>query len=84
MRLLSGRPESGGRAPEHLAVPDAERLDPSLLAQGEGDEEPELNQFGDREVLVEALPQGIVSDVRVPDDGARVGQRGLLPGAELV
>ena len=65
-------------------MPDAERLDPSLLPEGEGDEEPELDELGHGEVLVEPLPERGVSDLRIPNDGARVGERDLLASAELV
>ena len=65
-------------------VLDAERLNPSLLPQSERDEEPEFDQFGDCEVLVELLPEGVVGDLRIPDDGARVGKGGLLTGAEFL
>ena len=47
------RRKAGGGAAEHLAVPNAERLDPPLLPQGERDEEAELDEFGNSEVLVE-------------------------------
>ena len=63
---------------------DAERLDPPLLPQGERDKEPELDQLGNGEVLVEPLPERGVGDVGIPDDRARVGQRRLLAGAERV
>jgi hypothetical protein len=65
-------------------VPDAQRLDPPLLPEGERDEEPKLDQLRDGEVPVEPLPERVVGDLRVPDDGAGVGQRGLLAGAEVV
>ncbi len=64
---------------EYLLVPDPERLDPALLAAGQRDEEPEFDEFGFCEVGVEVGPQGLVGDGRVPDDCARVAQRGLLP-----
>ena len=78
------RREASGGIGEYLAVPDAERLDPALLPQGERDEEPELDELGNCEVLVEPLPESVVGDLRIPDDGARVGQRGLLARGEPV
>jgi hypothetical protein len=57
------RREAGGGAAEQFAVPDAERLDPPLLSQGKCDEEPKLDQLGDREVLMEPLPEGFVGDL---------------------
>jgi hypothetical protein len=65
-------------------VADPQRLDPPLLPEGEPDEEPELDQLGIGEVLVQPRPERVVRDRRVPDDGARVGERGLLARAELV
>ncbi len=62
----------------------AERLDPALLPQRKRDEEAEFDQLGDCEVAVEPLPEGVVGDLRIPDDGAGVGKRGLLARAELV
>jgi hypothetical protein len=41
---------------QHFLVADAERLDPSLLAERERDEEPELDELWDGEVLVELRP----------------------------
>ena len=63
-------------------MPDAERLDPPLLPQGQCDEEPELDELGNREVRVELFPQRIVGDLRIPDDRARIGQRDFLALAE--
>jgi len=57
------RREAGGGAAEQFAVPDAERLDPPLLSQGERDEEPEFDQLRDCEVLVEALPERFVREL---------------------
>ena len=85
MYSLGGcRREAGGGAAEQFAMPDAERLDPPLLPQGERDEEPEFDQFGDGEVLMEPLPQEFVGDLRVPDDGARVGKGSVLARGEPV
>ena len=65
-------------------MPDAERLDPSLLPRGKRDEEPEFDQFGDGEKVVEPLPKRLVGDLGIPEDGACVGKRGLLAGVELI
>ncbi len=78
------RREAGGGVAKHLAVPDAERLDPPLLPRGKRDEEPEFDQFWDCEVVVEPLPKRVVGDLRIPEDGACVGKRGLLAWVELV
>ncbi len=58
---------------------DAERFDPALLTAGQGDEEPELDQFGLGEVLVQVGPEAVVRDVGVPKNGARVTECDLLP-----
>jgi hypothetical protein len=60
-------------------VADAERLDPALLAARQGDEEAELDQLSLAEMPAQPLPQNVVGDPGVPDDGARVGERCLLP-----
>jgi hypothetical protein len=60
-------------------VPDAERLDPALLAVGEGDEIAELDELLLAEVQTQTLPQRVVGAVGVPDDRARVEQCRLLP-----
>jgi hypothetical protein len=46
------RRETGGGVAEHCAVIDAQGFDPALLSEGERDEKSELNQLGNREVLV--------------------------------
>ena len=61
---------------------DAERLDPSLLSERQRDEEPELDELRNREVLVKLRPQGIVGDVGIPDDRARIRKRDFLAFAE--
>ena len=58
---------------------NAERLDPALLTAGQCDEEPELDQLGLGEVLVQIGPEVVVCDVGVPQDGAGVAKRNLLP-----
>ena len=63
---------------------DAERLDPSLLTAGQRNEEAELDQFRLGEVRVQGRPQLFVGEIRIPDDGARVAQRGLLPLGEPI
>src|SRR6185436_13307633 len=82
-RRRARRREPHVRVGQHLVVPDAERLDPSLLTQRERDEEAQLDQLRIREVQMQLCPQGLVGDLGVPDDGACVGQRRLLPLAEL-
>jgi hypothetical protein len=69
---------------QHLAVAYAQRLDPTLLAAREGDEEAEFDQLRLAEMRVQLLPERIVGDPRVPDDGARVGERGLLAFGEAI
>ena len=58
---------------------DAERLDPPLLSAGQRNEEAELDQLWLGEVRVKSRPEFLVGKVRVPDDGAGVAQRRLLP-----
>jgi hypothetical protein len=50
--LAGVRRESHVRVAEHLVMSDPERLDPTLLAAGQRDEEAQLNQFGFGEVGV--------------------------------
>jgi hypothetical protein len=65
-------------------VTDAERLDPALLAARESDEEAELDELGLAEMRVQPRPELVIGDARVPDDGARVGERGLLAFGEPI
>jgi hypothetical protein len=67
---------------QNFLVPDPERLDPPLLSQRQRNEKPKLDELRNREVLVKLRPQGIVGDLRVPDDRARVGERNFLALAE--
>ena len=69
---------------QQLTVADAQRLDPPLLPKGQGDEEAQLHQLGNREVLVKLRPERVVGDPGVPDDGAGVRESNLLPLGELV
>jgi hypothetical protein len=50
--MIVTRREAGGGVAEHCAVIDAQGFDPALLSEGERDEKSELNQLGNREVLV--------------------------------
>jgi hypothetical protein len=59
-------------------VADAERLDPALLAEGEGDEVAQLDDLVVAEVLAQACEDGLVSTRGRPDEVARVGERRLL------
>ena len=63
--LGGGERQAGGRPGEHLTMPDAERLDPALLPEGERDEEPELDELGNGEVPVELLPIAPLLETRV-------------------
>src|SRR4051812_15953394 len=78
--VLAGARASGdgceprGVLGQHLAVPDAERLDPALLAEGQRDEEAQLHQLRDAEVLMQLRPQRVVGNVGIPDDRAGVGE----------
>ena len=65
-------------------VPDAQRLDPALLAARQRDEEPKLHQLRLAEVPVQPLPERVVGDSSVPDDGARVGERRFLAFGETI
>ena len=69
---------------QHFAVTDAQGLDPALLAEGQGDEKPEFDQFRNAKVLVQLLPKRVVSDVGVPDDRAGVGQRDFFALGKFV
>jgi hypothetical protein len=62
----------------------AQRLDPALLAAREGDEKAQLDELSLGEVLVQLLPERVVGDPGVPDDGARVGERDLLSFGEAI
>lgn len=61
-----------------------QRLDPSLLTAGQGDEESQLNQLRLGEMRVQLLPELVVSNARIPQDGARVAERRLLAVVEPV
>ena len=76
--------EAGLGSRQHLMVADAERLDPALLTAGEGDEKAQLDELRLAEVQVQPAPQRVVCDPGVPDDGAGIGERGLLAFAETV
>ena len=65
-------------------VADAEGLDPPLLPERQRDEEAELHQFGHREVAVQLIPQRVVRDAGVPNDGAGIGQGRPLARCEAV
>ena len=74
-----GRRQPGGCIAQDFPVTDSQRLDPALLSQGQPDEKTELNQFLGGKVLMQLLPQRVVSNFRIPDNRARIGQRDLLP-----
>jgi hypothetical protein len=59
-------------------VADPERLDPALLAEGQGDEVAKLDDLVVGEVLPQAREDGVVGVARRPDEVARVGERRLL------
>ena len=59
-------------------MPDAQRLDPSLLSERQPHKEAEFHELRNSEVLVQPSPQGVVGNIGIPDDRARVGQRGFL------
>ena len=63
---------------------DPQCLDPTLLTARERDKKAELDKLSLAEMLVQPLPQGVVCDAGVPDDGARVNERRLLSFAESV
>ena len=63
---------------------NTQRLDPTLLTACERDEKAELDQLSLAEMPVQPLPQRVVCDAGVPDDGARVGERRLLAFAEAI
>jgi hypothetical protein len=54
--MIVTRREPGCGIAEHGAVIDAQGFDPALLSEGERDEKSELNQLGNREVLVQFFP----------------------------
>ena len=56
-----------------------QRLDPLLLAEGQGHEVAQLDQFRVGEVLVQSGPELVVGGFGVEQDGLGVGQRRLLP-----
>jgi hypothetical protein len=59
-------------------VTDPERLDPTLLAERQRHEVPELDELFLVEVRAHPLHQLVVDTGRVPDEMARVQQGGLL------
>ena len=82
LALLGGEAALGVR--QHLTVANVQRLDPPLLAEREPDEEAKLHQLRVGEVRVQPFPEGVVGETSLPDDGAGVGQRGLLALRKLV
>ena len=60
-------------------VADSQRLDPALLATRQSDEEPELDKFRLGEVLMELRPESLIGEIGIPENGAGVAKRGLLP-----
>src|SRR5579883_1829463 len=76
--------EAGAGVAEHLAVADGEGADPALLAEGQGNEEAQLDQLGLAELAVQLGPEGVVGQGRVVRDGFGPGERGLLARAITV
>lgn len=63
---------------------NTEGFDPTLLPAGQGNEEPQLDQFRFCEVPVQLFPQLVIGDVGIPQNGAGVPQRRLFPVGEPV
>ena len=88
MRAFSAALTRGGEAgccvAQHLAMTNAECLDPALLPERESDEKSELYQLGNREVLMEFRPERIVCDIGIPGDRARIGERDFLTLGEFI
>ncbi|MGI8827948.1 MAG: hypothetical protein ACR2JC_20420 [Chloroflexota bacterium] len=57
---------------------DTQGFDPALLSEGECHERTQLYQLGLGEMPVQLLPQRVVGNTGVPDDGAGIGQCYLL------
>jgi len=68
----------------HLAVANAECLDPSLLAERQRDEVSELDYLLFAELRAQPVHQGVVDTLGVPDQEARVQQCGLLALVEPI
>src|SRR3954451_1103633 len=64
------------------SVGQAERAEPVLLAEREGDRVSELDELGLGEVRVQALPELLVGEVAVPRDRVRPGEHGALAVVE--
>ena len=77
------RRKADGIVGKHLAVADAQRLDPALLPEREPDEKSQFREFRHAEMVVQLFPERIVGDIRVPDDGAGVGERHFFALGEL-
>ena len=72
------------RASKDFVVADIEGLDPALLAEGEADEESELDYLGSVKCRCSCSRDGVIREGGVPDDGAGIGERGLFALAEFV
>src|SRR4029079_1926640 len=66
------------------AVAHAPRLDDALLSVREADERAELDDLRLAEVRAQARPERVVDAFGVPDEHARVQERGLLALVEAV
>ena len=69
---------------QDFAVADAQRFNPTLLAEGQRDEETELDEFGNREMAVQLFPKRFVGNVRIPDNRAGVCESRLLALGEFL
>src|SRR5437899_1803687 len=63
---------------------DVPGLDHALLPKGQGDERAELNDLRSTEMLAQRRPHRVVGALGMPDQHARVQERGLLARREAV
>ena len=54
--------EPGRRIAQNLSMSNTQRFDPALLSQGKRDKKAELNQLFGGKVLMQLLPQCLVSN----------------------
>ena len=79
---LGGSEHEAGERRRYLVVADADGLEEALLAKRQRDEVAELDELRLGEVLVQAAPERIVGQSRVPGDGHRPGQGRALAVVE--
>ncbi len=63
---------------QYFAMADTQCLNPPLLTTRQRNEESQLDQFWLGEMRVQLLPEFVISDARIPQNGTGVAQCRLL------